>query len=334
MKCQRIRQNAITAVKKEVATNRTNIEHFYCQKGRLIMGRRTKEELEKELAEARQTNIRQNDRINDLQNQLQGKIEDSPLYKTQIESFKIQIEALERQQSTPKLTDRQRIALDYLTAAFYEIKQDAMNSKLVSKDQLRRIVSYTADLLGYECIPDSEHGSYWYKPPKDGVDYEQISSALSEYIPDPDTISRIIAEDEVSKSFAAENQKLTAEVEQLRKEVEPRPELMTGEETKLDLILTIAGRDKWIAYQSNRIAELKAEVNHLKSGTPEASGEVQKTNTEQMQNGHRPGRKRKYDQATRQKIRELYHNGSTMSELSQLYSMSKSKVHAIVHELE
>lgn len=245
-------------------------------------------ELKKEKEDLQETIKLQNDRINELQNQLKGKIEDSPLYKTQVESFKIQIEALERQQSTHKLTDRQRIALDYLTSAFYEIKQDFMNSKLVSKDQLRRIVSYTADLLGYEYMPDSEHSSYWYKPPKDGLDYEQISSALSEYVSDPDTVSRIIAEDEIAKNLEDENQKLRAEVEQLRKEVEPRHELMTGNEI----------------------------------------------NIEQIQNGHRPGRKRKYDEATRQKIRELYQNGSSMSELSQLYNMSKSKVHAIVHEKE
>lgn len=44
-------------------------------------------DLKQQLEMARETIDRQNDRINDLTRQLQGRIEDSPLYQAQIDSF-------------------------------------------------------------------------------------------------------------------------------------------------------------------------------------------------------------------------------------------------------
>ena len=87
-----------------------------------------REQLRKDLEDARTTIILQNNRINDLLKQLQGRIEDSPLFKAQVESFKISEDT--KQIRSPKKKGNRTKA---------ELEEENQRLMLLAADRLDRI---------------------------------------------------------------------------------------------------------------------------------------------------------------------------------------------------
>ena len=213
------------------------------------------------------------------------------------------------------------------TLAGYIYKLDNAQSEYDKYEAYWMIAIYARKLLGYHYNAKTDT----YIPPDD-IDYDQITALLTQYEGDPDKIAQLVANDSLLKRLSEKNYDLKQQIEDLKATAEESDTLYTFTEQR-ELEKELEEAQENISFLSDQVNDLMSQIEFLRTRQAEQTTEPT-TEQKPNANGHRPGAKRKYDAETRQRIRDLYNAGHSMATIAKMTEVSKTQIHAIVHETE
>ena len=216
--------------------------------------------------------------------------------------------------------------IDTLAGHIYRL--DTAQSESDQNEAYLMIATYARKLLGYHYNAKTDT----YIPPKD-IDYDQITALLTQYEGDPDKIAQLVANDSILKRLSDKNYDLKQQIEDLKATAAEESNTLYTLTEQRELEKELEEAQENISFLSDQVNDLMSQIESLRTKQAEQTTEPTTEHTPNA-NGHRPGAKRKYSAETRQRIRDLYNAGHSMSAIAKITEVSKTQIHAIIHETE